>query len=97
MGTLWHETMGGVLGACDPSLEIIGHCLWFDGCAPLEVDVRPFPVRKEVGMKTKTPGSPKNDQHIKKKILRKKKGQSLVLKPCETDKGLSLVIACLPV
>ena len=36
-----------------------------------KVGVRPFPVRKEVEMKTKTPGSPKIDQHIQKKIFKK--------------------------
>ena len=69
MGTLWHETMGGVLGACDPSLEIIGHCLWFDGCAPLEVDVRPFPVRKEVEMKPSSNRPPKMINTARRKTL----------------------------
>ena len=50
--------------------KIIGHCLWFDGCAPLEVDVRPSPVRKEVETKPSSNRPPQTDQHSQKKLLK---------------------------
>ena len=61
-----------VLGTCIHLWKPLGIAYELMDVHLWKVGVRPFPVRKEVEMKTKTPGSPKIDQHIKKKSLRKR-------------------------